>query len=469
MSQKFEDQGGFATSNPPAPVRWISSKVMSWLISQSVVDGRRRRAERARKRRGEPHRIEYFHQVEDAYSHLAAQLLRPLLERYDVELVPHLVTVERDANLPEPELLPKLARHEAAKLAPYYGLRFAADAGAPGAERVQQARAILAEVAPSEFPEAAVAVGDALWQGSESELAALAQRWGAADVNGVARALEQGGERRAAAGHYSGGMFLHNGEWYWGADRMYLLEERLAALGARRPGVSGDVCARPEIALGPLRDDGSLTLEIYPSLRSPYTAVIFDAAVELVRETGVRSVTRPVLPMVMRGVPATRQKGVYIFTDAAREAAALGRDFGPVYDPIGDPVRRAYSLWPWACAQGRGDALLQSFLQRAFYEGVNTGSDKGLRRVVEAAGLPWSEAEPIVGNDDWEAEIEANRLAMLEMGCWGVPSFRLLDRAGNEVLAVWGQDRLWLVALEIQRLLAAGGVDDTKPAASTRA
>ncbi|MEM7015230.1 MAG: vWA domain-containing protein, partial [Verrucomicrobiota bacterium] len=41
-----------------------------------------------RKRRGEPHRIEYFHQVEDAYSHLAAQLLRPLLERYDVELVP---------------------------------------------------------------------------------------------------------------------------------------------------------------------------------------------------------------------------------------------------------------------------------------------------------------------------------------------------------------------------------------------
>ncbi len=455
MTQQFEDQGGFDTSNPSAIVRWLTSKVGSRMISRAAQDRRRARAERARLRRGQPHRIEYFHQVEDAYSHLAAQLLRPLLETYDVELVPHLVTVERDRNLPEPELLPPLARHEAAKLAPYYGLRFPEAASAPRPELVNRARAVLARVAASEFPEAAVAVGEALWQADASELEALGRKWGSADDHDVEQALKSGSARRASAGHYSGGMFLHNREWYWGADRTYLLEERLRSVGARREGKTSTVCARPEILMGPRRDEGSLTLEIYPSLRSPYTAVIFETALELVRETGVRGVVRPVLPMVMRGVPATREKGRYILTDAAREARALGRDFGPIYDPIGEPVRRAYSLWPWACEQGRGNELLQSFLRCAFYEGIDTGSDDGLRRVVEAAGLPWDEAQRRVGNTDWEDEIEANRLAMLRMGCWGVPSFRLLDREGNEVLAVWGQDRLWLVSHEIQRLLAA--------------
>ena len=50
-------------------------------------------------------------------------------------------------------------------------------------------------------------------------------------------------------------------------------------------------------------------------------------------------------------------------------------------------------------------------------------------------------------------ELEANRLAMYEFGSWGVPSYRLLDQSGKTVLALWGQDRLWLFAREIKRLL----------------
>ena len=163
---------------------------------------------------------------------------------------------------------------------------------------------------------------------------------------------------------------------------------------------------------------------------------------------------RPVLPMVMRGVPATREKGLYIFTDAAREARHLGLDdWGNVHDPIGEPVRRGYSLYPWAVSRGKGVELLSAFFRAAFWEGVNTGKDRGLRRVVERAGLPWDEARGIVGNSEWEEEVEANRQAMYGFGLWGVPSFRLLDGAGETLLAVWGQDRLWLVGREIQRHL----------------
>ena len=48
--------------------------------------------------------------------------------------------------------------------------------------------------------------------------------------------------------------------------------------------------------------------------------------------------------------------------------------------------------------------------------------------------------------------MEENRLAMYRFGSWGVPSYRLLDRDGKEVLGVWGQDRLWLVAKKIAEL-----------------
>ena len=250
-------------------------------------------------------------------------------------------------------------------------------------------------------------------------------------------------------------MFFYGGEWYWGVDRLYHLEKRLADLGAdRRPGDS-PIAPRPDIDAGELGDDGSLTLEVFPSLRSPYTAVGFDRAVKLGRETGVRLIVRPVLPMVMRGVPATREKGLYIFSDAAREAREAGVPYGNFYDPIGDPVRRCYSLYPWACEQGKGIELLSSFLRAAFAKGINTNNDKGLEAVVETAGLDWAQAKNIVGQSGWEEELEANRLVLYEAGLWGVPSFRLLDENGQEILALWGQDRIWLVAREIQRLLTS--------------
>jgi 2-hydroxychromene-2-carboxylate isomerase len=154
--------------------------------------------------------------------------------------------------------------------------------------------------------------------------------------------------------------------------------------------------------------------------------------------------------MVMRGVPATRQKGMYIFMDAAREARVAGVRYGHFRDPIGEPVRRCYSLYPWACEQGKGAALLSSFLSAAFAEGINTNTDKGMKAVVEKAGLDWRQAQAFLGQPGWQALLEDNRQAMYEAGLWGVPSFRLLDNKGKQLLAVWGQDRLWLVARVIQ-------------------
>jgi 2-hydroxychromene-2-carboxylate isomerase len=249
-------------------------------------------------------------------------------------------------------------------------------------------------------------------------------------------------------------MFFYGGEWYWGVDRFYHLENRLIALGANLDSDAELIMPRPKIYAGESKGNSALTLEIFPSLRSPYSSFIFEKAIELVEKTGINMVLRPVMPMVMRGVSLTRTKGLYIFADASREAHALGIDWArKTYDPIGSPIIRAFSLFPWAREQGKEVQFLTAFFKAAFFDGVNTNADKGLKVVVENAGLSWSDALSVIDNDDWHDELEANRLAMYDFDSWGVPSFKLLDENGDMLLGTWGQDRLWLVAKEIEKYI----------------
>jgi 2-hydroxychromene-2-carboxylate isomerase len=453
MTEQFKEQGGVSTMDPSRFIRWVSSRFMTYMASETRLEKSRIKKERKRKRSGRPHRIEYFHQVEDGYSHLAVQLIKPMLEQYDVEVVCHLVSGPGGDNLPEKELLLDLSLLDSAIVAPHYGLDFPAGAQSSSEKLIELANRILCSLDNALFSQVAIKIGRALLSGNEQALNSLARDYGCANVDITLSKLAAGDHRQASLKHYSGAMFYYEGEWYWGADRFYHLENRLIALGARGTG-NNLICPRPEIVVGDKKDDGSLTFEFYPSLRSPYTSMIFDRALLLAQETGVKLSLRPVLPMVMRGVPATREKGVYIMTDTAREARALGINWGgKIYDPIGHPARRCYSLYAWANKKGRGPQLLAAFVKAAFFKGINTNNDKGMKKVIEAAGLEWLEAKLVIGRDGWQDELEANRLAMYKFGSWGVPSFRLLDAGGNQLLALWGQDRLWLFAREIKRLI----------------
>ncbi len=431
-------------------LRRISSRVVRAVASPAARTLSRRGHELGRRLRRAPHRVHYFHQVDDPYSHLAAQTLAALGDAYAVELVPHLVGSERGPNLPEPELLASLACRDAAWVAPHYGLAFPEKPVTPGAAAVERAERVLAAVKPERFADTAVRLGERLWSGDVAGLEQAVAGGELASEAALRGVLAAGQALRRKLGHYSSATFYYAGEWYWGVDRLYHLEARLRDLGVARSG-GGQRYPRPAIPMQPVPRAGELSLEVFPSLRSPYTAIGFEKAVELARATGVPLHVRPVLPMVMRGVPVTFRKGIYIFRDTLREAETLGVPFGSFLDPIGRPVRRGYSLWPFARDQGRGAELLAAFLRAAFAEGRDTGSDTGMRHVVERAGLDWQAARPHLDDPAWEPELEANRLAMYEMGLWGVPSFRLQGPAGEPDLALWGQDRLWLLGREIQR------------------
>jgi 2-hydroxychromene-2-carboxylate isomerase len=246
-------------------------------------------------------------------------------------------------------------------------------------------------------------------------------------------------------------MFLYGGEWYWGVDRLFHLENRLRELGACRVPEAPLIAPRPEVDVSGV-DARGLRLDFYPSLNSPYTSIVFDRTIALKDACGIEFHHKPVLPMVMRGIPAPGPKARYIVFDTKREADAAGVPFGDLVMPIGTPTRRAYSLLPWAMAQGRDEALMSSLLRHAFALGVGLHTDAGMRRAVEAAGLDWAEARKVIGSEDWKAMVERNQDEMVDgLGLWGVPSFRLSGPQSQEDLAVWGQDRLWLVAAEIRR------------------
>jgi 2-hydroxychromene-2-carboxylate isomerase len=340
-------------------------------------------------------------------------------------------------------------------VAPAYGLAFPEKPAPLAADAVARAAQLLAgAIEAGTFVRDAERIGAALWAGDAARLERLTAGLPAAAPAEARRALSEGTALRERTGHYLGATFHYGGEWYWGVDRLNLLEARLEGLGLRRQGQpTAPIVARPDPSREPAPSaTGRLVLEYFPSLRSPYTAIAMRRVLELPKRLPVDLALRPVLPMVMRGLPVPRAKQLYIALDTKREAELAGEPFGRMCDPVGRPVERAFSLFPWARERGRAGELLQAFTDAAFAEGIDTGTDAGLRRVVERAGLSWAEARTHVDVDDqWREELELNRQTMFASGLWGVPSFRILGDDGQPTFCTWGQDRIWLVEQELRR------------------
>ena len=372
---------------------WLTPKVMQYLLSPARLESKRRRFEARRAARKEAQVVHFFHQEDDPYSQLLAAVLPQFQARYHIQIEIHCVSAPSDAAAPERALLEAYSRRDAALLAQNYGIDVSNNApliaSNPHETRVQ------------------------------------------AD------------QLRKRLGHYLGATLWFGGEWYWGIDRLHHLERRLQNLGLQTAQFTQEAAPLLFPPGEDLQDAVALTnppaIDFFFSFRSPYSAIVAPRVFELARRTGAQMNLRYVLPMVMRGLPVPREKRMYIVFDTAREARMRGIAFGRLNDPVGKPTERGLSLIPLAIAQGKGEAYVLSFMQGVWAEGLDAGSDKDLRKIVERSGLLWSQAQTALTSKDWRSEAEANRSAMFALGLWGVPSFHVGDTA------VWGQDRLWAV------------------------
>ena len=339
--------------DPSRLLRFLVSKRLSGFANAGRRAKKRVAVEKKRKAQGLPHVVEYFHQVDDPYSHLMAQVVAQFAERYDIEVVPHLIRATGGRSQPEEEKLAVWARRDCGLIAPHYGLSFPDNAGVVPEPQLQQAaNRALTKLGAKDFLNQVKGISTSLWSDGSIDT-------GQVTVEEAEAALEAGSARLAELDHYSGAMLYYAGEWYWGVDRLFHLEERLRELGVCKEPGQPYIAPRPELDVRGV-DASGLQLHFFPSLNSPYTAIIYDNTIELSRACKINLHHKPVLPMVMRGVPAPPSKVAYIFFDVKRESEFLGVPFGNTIITIGDPVRQSYSLMPWAKSLGKDTELLST-------------------------------------------------------------------------------------------------------------
>ena len=429
-----------------------ASTVAELLTSPRVRDARRQLAALARRARGGAAVAHYFHQPDDPYSQLMLQDLPKLGDRYELLLALHLVEPPSAAAAPDRARLQAWSRRDAAELATACGLMYADPGAEPDATLVELANRAVAHALADQAPNGpalcvAEMAGRALWCGDRAALDGLPL----ASAAQTAAALAAGTALRRSRGHYLGAMLYFEGEWYWGIDRLWHLEQRLRGAGLWRGGDAQWIVDVPRVACSH-RPGNALVPELhfFCSLRSPYTYLAVPRVLRLARHYGAQLRLRFVLPMVMRGLPVPRAKRLYILRDAKREAEALGLPFGRIVDPVGAPTERGLAVLHRACEAGRGEQFLESFMRGVWAEGVDAGSDAGLRRIAAEAGLDASFVAGALADPAWRSVAQANREEMLGLGLWGVPSFRV--DAGP---ARWGQDRLWQVERDLIAVTAA--------------
>lgn len=415
-------------TNPKPALRWLPKAGLPRSFKSRIAERvARSRNPIARLRAGRT--LELYYEVGDPHSQLAAALARRVRERFNTAFTIRLVPTPDANTYPEEAKQRDFANRDAARLAPCHGLP--APVVVPPAQRaamearLAQARDTADFLALERECLDAIAGGLGLSAppGSEAATAAL---------------LRANADRRRKLGHYLPGMWQYRGEWFWALDRLDDLQARLAADGAlhgHAPLSTLDISR-----LVTEGRDVNAPLEFWFSFRSPYSYL---AAVELLRqhEQGRHPTlqVRPVLPMVMRGLPVPAIKRLYIVRDVQRCADAQGIPFGSIHDPVGEGVLRALTVFPYDADTRTQLRYAAIATQSIWAEGLDLRRDENLASIFERCGLDWAPAQEKLARGIDTSRAEANRDALFAAGLWGVPSFR------QGTFTTWGQDRLWML------------------------
>jgi 2-hydroxychromene-2-carboxylate isomerase len=433
----------------------IRNRIMNNFSNHEIFKSSRLKSESNRQEEGRSHEVLYFHKVDDPYSHLTIQSIDKLKSSYDITLKPILVGKEDHKAVHETSLYSDYCLEDVKRIAPFYDITFLGKSY-PSQEMVHKANSILTDVSDNEFSEIAIKVSDALWSGNEVAIDNLCSRFPSSKEE-IADKILVGNKTRNDKGYYFGSAFYYENELYWGPDRLNYLEERLSELGlcnnpSKEPIFSLNLKAPEQLV-----SSKKINLTYYPSLNSPYTLVSAKRVKELGEAYPINLITKPVLPMLMRGMAIPEYKAKYIMSDAAREGRRYNHEIKAIYSPIGSPARKAYSLFPNIDKKGKGFEFIYELLNASFQEGINIGNDGYLEDLVNKLDLDWSIVKKDLNTKQWKQDLDINLKDMYAGNCWGVPSFKVTNEDGSDPFYAWGQDRIWLIKEEIAKRLSEKG------------
>ncbi|MEX0297431.1 MAG: DsbA family protein, partial [Kordiimonas sp.] len=422
---------------------FLQSNVAAWLTSETRLSMRYSQVELARRMKRCGHEILYFHRADDPYCQLMVQVLPDLASRFDVKIKP-LVVEQLPANMyPDPARFEAYSILDATRLARLYGLGFPSSAVVPDRLGVGMANRYLASLQDDpKFFAIAEEVGAALWR---EDIADVKRLCVIADIH--EDRLSNNERLLKSLGHYASGTVYYGGEFYPGLDRLDHLEKRLNRLGVGDGEVHFELTRLWRYKLERMEKSVSgRTVELFFSVRSPYSYIALQLASEFAAISGVRLKLKPVLPMVMRGMAVPPNKRRYILSDAAREARMENVPFGRIVDPLGEATYKAMSIGLKLQEEGLDLAFFKAFTKGVWAQGVDGASEKGLARILESAAVSTAKAATGLPKEAWQEKAERNRQEMLMAGSWGVPTFRV----GTETL--WGQDRLWAIVETLKQM-----------------
>ena len=294
--------------------RPVKADVMPWL-ARALSSAPRYSLQRSlhsirAKVRGERDLVQVFVNPRDPFGLPLLQALIQLQERFRVRFRLHTVWQLDDEMYPEPALWRSWAQQDATALAQLYGFTPPDRPTSPSETELTAATARLLDAEKTDDAlMTAVRVLEALWRsGSNSPPETETAGYDEARLSANERLLRR-------LGHYQGSMTRYLGEWFWGVDRLDHLERCLTEQRLNR-GASNTVFFTrtwseltndaPSVADGLKTTD--TVLEVFFSIRSPYSYLGLERAIQLASAWNISLQLRPVLPMLMRGqsVPDTK-------------------------------------------------------------------------------------------------------------------------------------------------------------------
>ena len=436
----------------------IQPYLLRAISSNALRDGRRKFHRLLRRLTNRKACINVYLKVDDPYSYLLVQALPSIEKRFNVEFSANVIYSLQEDMFPEPELWAKHALVDANYVASLYHFKFL-----PHPNKSQSA------IDVAHYDAHAIHLQDRIDQGDnwQALLRIFEDYWQSRNANEPYRQMKQSKNADALKiklkensnslsqqGHYLPATLNFEGEWYWGVDRLCHLEERLLHENLGKLPTVHAVFDRSYLniqssiihnaALPSVNVENVPPIELFWSARSPYSYIALYKAIYLANAYGVPLNVKPVLPMMMRGLDVPKKKALYIFLDTTREARKLGIEYGFVADPLGPGVERCYSLLRFARERGRYLEYLLAFAQGVNAKGIRADTNEGMKRIVEQAGLNWSEAKCHLSDSHWKEEVVSNQQEMYAFGNWGVPIFRYKNTM------VWGQDRMFVIERELQ-------------------
>tara|TARA_B100000959_G_scaffold267645_1_gene311388 strand:- start:830 stop:2164 length:1335 start_codon:yes stop_codon:yes gene_type:complete len=400
--------------------------------------------EKKRQKEHRPHTVYYFHEVSDPYSHLCTQTLKPLTDNYEIDLIPLIVGEPPKSSTPEAELLIQHGIQDATMIAPYYNLQFNPLTSELDKRSIKMAQSILVNCDQSKFIKTATQVGEALWSENYDELCSMNDSNNHINNIHLSSVIKKNNLTRKKMGHYFGGVFAYEGECYWGIDRLPHLERRLTEVGAKKENKEQFLIPRKSAVVNK-KQSPQLYLDIFWSGRSPYSYLAMKPLAELREQYNVKLRYQIILPMVMRGMKINPEKGLYIIKDCMRVADENNIPFGKIIDPLGEAVERCYSMFDYARKNNKEEQYLHAFAKAVWAEGKHGYLTSTLKTVIHQIDLDWEEAKTELDSTNWTNETDKNRETLYKLGKWGPPTMTLSNAIGENLITVWGQDRIWLI------------------------